>query len=183
MKAALRAVVLAATFSLILAPLPAYADGFISPWAGINFANEPADGRASIGLTAGGMSGGVIGAEFDLAYSPSFFGTENVFGSNNVITLMGNLLIGIPLGGTHGPGVRPYVTGGFGLIRSRVDILALDPSNTDLAMNAGGGVMGFFTDHFGVRGDLRYFRTGLDLDFLNTKNVDFWRGSFGIVIR
>jgi opacity protein-like surface antigen len=174
---------LAVTVVATLAPARADAEGLFTPWVGTNFANEPAKGRASIGLTAGGMAGGVLGAEFDFAYSPSFFGTESVFGSNNVITVMGNLIAGLPLGGTHGPGIKPYVSGGIGLIRSRIDILALDPSNTDLAMNAGGGVMGFFTDHVGVRGDLRYFRTGLDLDFLNTKNVDFWRASFGIVIR
>lgn len=175
--------VLVASVAATLTPVPARAEGLFSPWVGTNFANEPANGRASIGFTAGGMAGGVLGAEFDFAYSPSFFGTERIFGSNNVVTMMGNVIVGVPLGGTHGPGVKPYASGGFGLIRSRIDILALDPSNTDLATNAGGGVMGFFTDHFGVRGDLRYFRTGLDLDFLNTKNVDFWRAAFGIVIR
>ena len=30
-------------------------------------------------------------------YSPNFFGTENDFGNNNVMTAMGNIIIGIPL--------------------------------------------------------------------------------------
>ena len=182
MQRALKTAVLIAMLAG-LSPAPARADGFVSPWAGINFANDPADGRISLGVTAGAMGGGVIGAEFDLGYSPSFFGTDNVFGSNSVITAMGNVIVGIPFGGTAGPGVRPYVTGGLGLIRSRVDIFAPDTSNTEFGMSVGGGVMGFFNDHFGLRADLRYFRTGIDLDLLNLENVDFWRASFGIVIR
>jgi opacity protein-like surface antigen len=183
MRGLLKNFVVAAAFAAALAPKPAQADGFFSPWAGINFANKPADGRASFGFSAGGMAGGVLGAEFDLGYSPSFFGTENAFGSNNLLTVMGNVIIGLPFGGSSGPGVRPYVTGGLGLVRARADILAVDASNTDLAMDFGGGVMGYFSDHFGLRGDLRYFRSSLDLDFLNTDNVDFWRASVGIVLR
>jgi hypothetical protein len=180
----LKLVVLVGVFAVTLAPIPARADGFFSPWVGVNFANEPADGRTSLGLTGGDMGGGVFGGEIDFGYSPSFFGTDNVFGSNDVITLMGNLIVGIPFGGQRGAGVRPYVTVGAGLIRSRLDPLELDISSTDFGVNAGGGVMGFFNDRVGVRGDLRYFRTGFgDLDFLDFDNVEFWRASIGIVIR
>ena len=28
---------------------------------------------------------------------------------------MGNLIVGVPVGGTHGSGIRPYVTAGLGL--------------------------------------------------------------------
>jgi opacity protein-like surface antigen len=182
MRRTLKAALLSATIGVFW-PGSARADGFISPWAGINFANDPADGRTSLGVTAGAMGGGVIGAEFDLGYSPSFFGTDNVFGSNSVITAMGNIIVGIPFGGSAGPGVRPYVTGGLGLIRSRIDLFTPDTSNTEFGVSVGGGVMGFFTDHFGLRADLRYFRTGIDLDVLNLENVDFWRASFGVVIR
>jgi opacity protein-like surface antigen len=165
-------------------PPPAQADGFFSPWAGVNFAHAPADGRGSFGLTGGAMGGGVIGGELDFGYSPSFFGTENVFGNNNVVTLMGNLIVGIPLGGTRGPGVRPYVIVGGGLIRSKIDVLALDISSNDFGIDAGGGVMGFFTDRVGLRGDLRYFRTGFgDFEFFDFESVDFWRASIGLVIR
>jgi opacity protein-like surface antigen len=167
-----------------LVPNPAHADGLFTPWLGVNFANKPADGRTSFGFTATGMGGGVIGGEFDFGYSPNFFGDENVFGSNNVLTLVGNLIVGIPLGGSSGFGFRPYGTAGVGLIRSQTDVLDLDISSNDFGVNAGGGVFVFFGDHVGMRGDLRYFRAGFDeLNFLDFDHVDFWRGSIGITFR
>jgi hypothetical protein len=175
---------LLAVLLISLVPAPAFADGFFSPWAGVNFANAPADGRGSFGLTGGSMAGGVLGGELDFGYSPSFFGTENQFGNNNVLTLMGNVIVGVPLGGTQGPGVRPYVTAGGGLIRSRIDVLAIDISSNDFGINAGGGVMVFFGNRVGIRGDLRYFRTGWgDFEFFNFDSVDFWRASIGLAIR
>jgi hypothetical protein len=175
----------------IWSPLPAFADAFVSPWIGTNFASEPADGRRAFGFTAGSMGGGVIGGEVDFGYSPSFFGEENVFGNNNVLNLMGNIIIGVPIGGQSGVGVRPYVTGGVGLMRTKVGTFLGDGvSNNDMGFNLGGGVMGFFGDHVGVRGDLRFFRTVnsdlIDLDFdpeFSLGDFDFWRVSFGVVFR
>jgi opacity protein-like surface antigen len=159
----------------------------------VNFANDPGDGRNSFGVSAGGMGGGVFGAEFDFGYSPNFFDEDSVFGKNNVLTAMGNLIIGIPFGGQRGAGLRPYVTGGVGLIRTDFDGLfeGEGSSSNDFGFNLGGGVMGFFSDHVGLRGDLRYFRTlesGLDEDDnllpdFDLGNFDFWRASIGIVIR
>jgi len=49
--------------------------------------------------------------------------------------------------------------------------------------------MGFFSNHVGLRGDVRYFRSfennstfdnGINIDL---NNFDFWRGSIGVVIR
>jgi hypothetical protein len=173
----------------LAAPSSARAEGFVTPWFGVNFGNDPADGRSAFGFGASYMGAGVIGAEFDFGYSPSFFGTENDFGHNNVLTAMGNLIVGIPIGGTSGGGIRPYVTGGAGLIRSKIAGLFDDgPSNNDWGINVGGGVMGYFNDHVGIRGDIRYFRN-LNNDFIdNPLNLDFggfhfWRGYFGVVFR
>ena len=143
-----------------------------------------ADGRTSFGFTATGMGGGVIGGEFDFGYSPNFFGEESQFGSNNVLTLVGNLVLGIPLGGSSGFGFRPYGTVGLGLIRSKVDILEPEVSSNEFGINAGGGIFLFFGDHVGMRGDLRYFRAGFDnLDIFDVEKVDFWRWSIGVTFR
>ena len=192
MRRVLRVLVFVGAASAAFAPAVVSAEGFVAPWAGVNFANDPGDGRASFGVSAGAMGGGIIGGEFDLGYSPSFFGEENVFGSNNVLTAMGNLIIGIPIGGQTGGGVRPYVTGGVGLIRTEIDGPFEDDGIKDNAfgLNVGGGVMGFFNDHFGLRGDLRYFRN-ITSDLNDADNdpefdlgdFDFWRASIGIVIR
>lgn len=174
----------------IVVPTQARAEGYVSPWLGVNFGNDPANGRAAFGASAGYMGAGIFGAEFDLGYSPSFFGTESDFGNNSVLTGMANLIIGIPIGGTSGGGLRPYVTGGAGLIRSDVNgILTSDSiSNNDFGINAGVGVMGFFNNHFGMRGDVRYFRNVNDNSTDNNLNLDlggfdFWRAYVGVVIR
>src|SRR5438094_8657419 len=94
----------AAAAALILAPTQARADGYVSPWVAANAGSTSNldHGRAGFGAQAGAMSAGVIGGELDFGYSPSFFGTTNDFGNNSVINLMGNVIVGIPVGGTHG---------------------------------------------------------------------------------
>ena len=195
MRRAFKFIVASAAVAAICAPAPASADGFVSPWAAVQFGGridnvrEDVDrGRAAFGVTAGGMGAGIIGGEIDFGYSPSFFGTENDFGNNTVIDVMGNIIIGVPIGGTTGGGVRPYFTGGVGLLRSQIDggtFFNVSSSTNEFGWNAGGGVMGFFNDHFGLRGDFRYMRAfsgdivhGLDLGKLN-----FTRLSIGVVIR
>src|SRR2546430_16011580 len=130
MRSVLRLLVASATVAALSAPAVVYADGYVSPWAAVQFGGKIDTsairsnvdrGRAAFGVTAGGMGAGIIGGEVDFGYSPSFFGTSNDFGNNTVIDLMGNLIVGIPIGGTTGGGVRPYVTGGVGLIRTQID--------------------------------------------------------------
>ena len=70
---------------------------------------------------------------------------------------MGNLVVGC----RTRRGVRPYVVGGVGLIRTNVDdIGSVFDVNTknDFGLDVGGGVMGFFSKNVGLRGDIRYFR-------------------------
>jgi opacity protein-like surface antigen len=134
------------------------------------------------------MGAGIAGGELDFGYSPSFFGTQNDFGHNSVIDLMANVIVGVPIGGTHGVGVRPFVTGGLGLIRTQIDggtVAKVSSSNNQLGWNLGAGVMGYFNDHVGLRGDLRYYRD-VNGDVVN--NIDlgkfhFWRMSAGVVLR
>jgi PPE-repeat protein len=191
----------AAALMIFAAPAPASAEGYISPWIGVNFGQNPFDslnngqssdgGRKSFGVTGGYMGGGIIGGEVDFGYSPSAFGDKSDFGSNNVLTTMANVIVGIPIGGTHGAGVRPYVTGGIGLIRTSYgDLLDVDAvHNNDFGYNLGAGVMGYFATHFGLRGDVRYFRNLQDHSSVaNGPNLDlggfhFWRASLGIVIK
>ncbi|MGE3959561.1 MAG: outer membrane protein [Vicinamibacterales bacterium] len=184
-----KALIVAGVLALLWAPAQARAEGYVSPFAGITFGNNQMEQHFMWGVNAGYMGAGVIGAELDFGWAPNAFG-ESV--DNHVMDLMGNLIIGVPIGGTSGPGVRPYVTGGLGLIQSKIAAAGFSPeySTRDLGFNLGAGAMGFFSDHVGLRGDVRYFRTltddgssldnGLDLDL---GNFDFWRASIGLVIR
>ena len=54
------------------------------------------------------------------------------------------------------------------------------------------GVMGFVSDHVGLRGDVRYFRDfqntsstdhNVDLSNLTVGSFDFWRGTVGLAFR
>ena len=190
MRRVMKALILTAAVAAITAPAQARAEGYVSPWAGVNFGNNDrvSNGRASFGVNAGGMGAGIIGGEVGFGYSPSFFGTTNDFGNNTVIDFMGNVIVGVPIGGTHGAGLRPFVTGGLGLIRTQIDggtFAKVQSSNNDLGWNAGAGVMGYFNDHVGLRGDLRYFRNiqGNVINNIDFGNFHFWRGSIGVVIR
>lgn len=188
-------------------PRAASADWVLTPFVGWNF-NGSADvngvngesfgnkfeNKIDYGLSLAGMGAGVVGFEVDFGYSPNFFETNTGdsdfdFASNsNVTTLTANAIIGIPVGGTTGGSVRPYVVGGVGLIRQNVgdvgDLFDAQSKN-DFGFDVGGGVMGFFNSNVGIRGDVRYFRSfkGSDSDTLTglaLSDFNFWRGSVGV---
>jgi opacity protein-like surface antigen len=192
MRRAVKATILTGALALVLAPATARADGFVSPWVGSAFGSNIQNGQTTLGVSAGGMGAGIIGGEADFGWSPSFFGTKSDFGNNSVLSLMGNVIVGVPIGGQHGPGVRPFVIGGVGLIRSQIDggtLTNVSSSDNMFGWNVGGGVMGYFTDHVGLRGDIRYLRATSELS-TNPNNIDlngdrlhFWRAAVGVVFR
>ena len=198
----------AAVAGIVLVGLPtrATADWLFTPFIGANFAGNASFGefddfedeferRVDFGASLGWMGAGIVGFEIDFGYSPNFFentvGPGNFeFGDSNVTTLMGNVLVGVPVGGQTGMGIRPYGSGGVGLIRSHIaagDFF--DELNTnDFGFNVGGGVHGFLTDNIGIRGDLRYFRSLADDEpddefDLAVSEFDFWRATVGLTFR
>ena len=195
MKRAIKSLILVAAAAVVLAPAQARADGWVTPWIGSAFGSSIDNGRGTFGVSAGGMGGGIIGGEVDFGYNPSFFGTQNDFGNNSVLNFMGNLIVGVPIGGTHGMGLRPYVVGGVGLIRTQIDgnsnLFRPAASDNMFGWDAGAGVMGFFNDHIGLRGEVRYLRgthdmntsTGVNSIDFNGNKLHFWRPSIGVVFR
>ena len=202
-KNSLRAVVVC--LALAGSAVPASADWLLTPYLGLTFGKSADFGdvgdfednfekRMTFGLNLAFMGGGIIGFEADFGSTPNFFqvtgGDANFdFGDSNVTTLMGNLVLGAPIGGTTGMGFRPYASAGAGLLRSNVsgDGLFDDLSQNELGFNIGGGAHAFFGDNFGLRGDIRYFRSlqegdddGSDLDL---SNFSFWRGTVGVTFR
>src|SRR5436190_2098482 len=132
MRPALGFTVLLAT-GLLAVPAVAHADGFISPNVGVNFGgqaggtlrnavNVAADEGSKInwGVAAGWMGAGVIGIEEDFAYSPSFFGKGGFIDNSRVVTLMTNGIVGAPIGGQKGGGIRPYGAIGVGWINQNI---------------------------------------------------------------
>jgi len=191
------------------AATPASADWLLTPYLGITFGGAADFGdvgdfednfekKVTFGGSAAWMGAGIIGFEVDFGSTPNFFevtsGDSNFdFGDSNVTTLMGNLIIGAPVGGTSGPGLRPYGSVGIGLLRTNVSAGGLfdDVNSNELGLNVGGGAHVFFTDNVGLRGDVRYFRelqSGSDdddefFDDLDLGSFDFWRATLGVTFR
>ncbi len=183
---------IAMALAMLSLPQAARAEVLLTPFAGVTFGS----GGNSTGVVGGAltfMGAGIFGVELEAAYAPSFFDTTefNFIDSDNVVTAMGNLIVGIPIGGTGGAGVKPYVTGGVGLMRTNVNTVGgtfSSVSNSDFGVNVGGGIIGFVGGNFGLRGDVRYFRSlsdpDEDLEFdIGLGDFDFWRGTFGLVFR
>jgi hypothetical protein len=192
MRFTLKAFVLCATMAALSTPAVAHADGYISPFLGTNFGSNSGNGRANIGVDVGWTGAGVIGAEFDFGYAPKFFGSAGAFGSNSVTDLMGNLIVGIPVGGSRGAAIRAHATIGLGLLRTHITGPAMDAarsfSDNDAGMSVGAGLTSYLSDGLGIRGDVRYFRSLKDTSTVNDFNIGygafhFWRASLGIVVR
>ena len=186
-----------AALALACSPATASADWLFTPNIGAGFGGNASGGQhLTYGASIGFMGAGVFGFEADLAYTPEFFEGDDDdpdllnTGDSNITTVMGNVLIGVPIGGQTGAGVRPYFAGGAGLMQTRVeDADALfEIDNNDFGINLGGGVMGFMTDNVGFRGDLRYFRafgedTRNDQIDIDLSDFDYWRGTVGVTFR
>jgi len=162
-----RALPLAALFLILLAPA-ARADGHATIFVGSNFFGDAGrslddalnDGsRLTWGAAVGGMTGGIFGAEVDVAHAPDFFGDVPGATTNYVLTVMPSLILGVPLGGQEGPGLRPYGTAGFGLIRRDLEANGVELfKDNGFGYSLGVGVNGYISTHFGIRADYRYMR-------------------------
>lgn len=177
--------------AIVFASARTQADGYVTPWIGVNIASATDSGRGAFGVTSGYMGAGVFGFEADFGYSPDFFGSSREFGSNNAITAMGNFILGVPVGGTHGAGVRPYLSGGLGLMRTHIEgggLVDVSRTNNAFGYDIGAGMMGFFNQHVGLRGDVRYLSAledvnrfgGIDLE---PGRLHYWRVSGGVTFR
>jgi opacity protein-like surface antigen len=188
-----RFTIAAALLLLVAVSRDAAAQGFISPFLGTTL-SSPSDAgshtKPGYGVAFGAL-GKVIGGETEIAYFPELLdNSANAIAKNKIVTFSGNTLIGPTVGR-----VKPYVGLGAGNLHLNVTSLSnvvlpnADFSKNYFTFNVGGGVIGFFTNHLGARGDLRYTRafgikiedlatTGLSLDKFN-----FWRATFGLAVK
>ncbi len=190
----MRKIMLSAMAMSLLAAAPASAqvDGLVTPFIGVA-TDTPTDENRTVYGAAVGFTGRVVGFEVDFGYAPNFYELEDDFGEldseGSVTTVMGNLLVAVPLGR-----LRPYGTVGAGLMRSNLDFFDFfdDISSNDFGVNYGGGVMFDLNDRIAVRGDIRQFRSvdneDVDDDFPEPGDLDlgdfkFWRATGGVTIR
>ena len=179
----------------ILAATPASAQttgGLATPFIGVVTDTPTEENRTVYGGSVG-FTAPVVGFEVDFGYTPNFFEIEDDFGEldseGSVTTLMGNLLVGAPLGR-----LRPYGTFGAGLMRSNIGFFDVfdDLSRNDFGINYGGGLMLFLGENVGLRGDIRQFRNirneDIDDDFPEPNDLElgdftFWRLTAGVTFR
>ena len=178
----------------------ARADWFVTPWVGLKFGGSTnfTDWEQSIGekkLVLGG-SGGVLGSEFfgievDFGYAPRFFErTNDQVVRSNVTTLMGNIVIAVPLRLTR-DSLRPYIVGGVGLMHVTIEegTHRFDVDTNLLGLNVGGGAIGRLTNRASIRFELRRFSNLTEpgepvLIIDNGRTLlSFWRAAVGVTLQ
>jgi hypothetical protein len=185
----------------VVLPLTARAELLAIPFVGVAFqgqtseADFPAAPPVSLSrsLVIGGagmwLASGILGAEAELAHSPSFFeraqslSTVDTVTSSRATTVNGNLVVAMPRSVTR-DSLRPYLVGGLGLMWVfRDDVLSIEKLDRRLlALNIGGGVIGYLGEHSGVRFDVRRTRSIRDGETPGVR-VNFWRATVGVTFR
>ena len=76
------------------------------------------------------------------------------------MTAAAHLIVGAPVGGRKGFGVRPFLSGGLVLFQLRAEEPdgVFDVRRSDFGFDLGAGLIVFAGDHFGIRTDIRYYR-------------------------
>lgn len=153
---------------------------------------DDATGRPHLAVGASVIwLGEMIGVEAELARAPGFFerGGRTLVARSSVVTLTGNVVVALPRRMTEYT-LRPYIAGGVGLMRVRVDdVLGVFRVTSNLpAIDVGGGVTGLLTERVGVGWDVRHFRSiggrdeGRGLTFGNPR-LSFWRANMALTVR
>ena len=169
----------------------ASAESYISPFLGYNFGGDagcPAISNCENKSLNWGVSfgsiGSVFGSEAEISYAPNFFG-ETPGTSSNVFTFMGNFMLAPKFGV-----FQPYGVIGLGLIKTHTEVTLgglLEADNNKFGWDIGGGAIGYFGRHVGIRGDIRYFHAFQDLEILGIPiadaKLDFGRASGGVLFR
>ena len=204
-------------FVLMLSALatPARADWLLTPYLGgvfggaansfvVDDLDDEFEQRMTIGASLGYFLNGIFGIEVDYSAAPNFFqftGGTNDFDildlDSSVQTLMGNVVLAFPVGGTDGP-FRPYVSAGLGSIRTQLrsesDVFD-DLTSNDSGYNFGAGAHLLAGGRFGLRADVRYFRGFEAIDDEDPVDnpifdepfaqevFNFWRGTIGLTFR
>lgn len=209
MTSALRVLALGGLIAA-MPPARASAEWQVSPFVGFSFLGDTnlnlvkmGDRHWNIGGTVRLLGAGPLGLEALFVYVPNYIESSEVepltpfpqesrtITESRTMALMGNLVLTTPRAWNE-YGLRPYVSGGFGLLHAYHND-AVFPARVNVpGYNVGGGAVGFLSDRAGVRFDLRYFRTAppgrestpeaLTSDSERIR-VRYWTGTVGVVFR
>jgi len=188
--------------AMLLAALPARADAEwqLAPFIGWTFHTsttlvDPAFGTEethwNFGTTVTLLGAGPVGVEALFVYTPGFFGggEGSVISGSRSIALMGNVVLTTPRSWNE-YGLRPFVSGGLGLLHAgREDLVGLVTDQNLAGFNIGGGAVGFLTNRTGLRFDLRYYRhlkpvaAESEGESFGDIELSYWTATIGVVFR
>jgi hypothetical protein len=178
----------------------AAAEWHITPMVGLTFRGntsiiDPESAATNTHPQLGGsvalVGRGIFGAEAITSLTPGFFQAgKDIIASSRSFALMGNAFVTLPQRITE-YSLRPYVSGGVGLLRVTKEeppTRNVFPLNANFAgLNIGGGAVGFLSAHTGVRFDFRYYSTLHSYDLggeaLGTAHLRYLTLSVGVVLR
>lgn len=174
-------------------------DNFLVPWIGVHFSNGLTDNFGNLfedednkpkamGVTLGFWARSLLSAEIDFGYSKDFFGSADLLGGNNLMTVTGSLLAGpwIPIGPSQR--LRPYGVIGGGLARSKIEDFVVfgENSRNRGVIDYGGGLFLYLTRNLGVRGDIRFMKDvgsdPTDEDGWGITDTTYKRATVGLVL-
>jgi hypothetical protein len=196
-----KALVIFALLGVVL-PGRAEAEWHFTPSIGITFAKESnvrdlwgwrEQRNRTFGITVSRLSEGIVGFEGGLMLTPGFFEADNPFSddqaANRILSLAGNVVLTTPRLWTE-YSLRPFVSGGVGLLRAHSDDLLLPLSETFSSFNVGAGAIGFLSDRTGVRFEMRYYGTLRRKELapeltlpVGPAHLRYMTASIGVVIR
>ena len=165
-----------------LAPAAAHADTVFTPFLGTSFGDDRTKRVATTGVSLASM-GVLLGFEADFSRTAGPLAVHGFEGEGLVTQFSGSLVLSLPI-----RAMRPYVLGGAGWMRMDVGATATGPGERreGLLVVAGGGLMGFLTDHVGARLDMRYIRQASVATTFRTLDLapaGFWRATAGLALR
>jgi hypothetical protein len=179
-------------------PAPAAADWLLSPYVGLRFAADTNllvgfsgtdESKFTFGSSFGLLTDGVFGVEADVAFVPGFFESASITHGGGVTTIMGNVLVAVPLDATQ-YGLRPYFVVGAGLMHASGTsdfLLETLIDSTVFGLNVGGGAIGPISPRSSLRFDVRYFRNASSDEsptFTTGRlRISFWRATAGLAFR
>lgn len=208
----IRATRVLALSGLLTAVLPARAaaEWQFAPFVGTTFGGgtnlfDPEDAATQRHWNFGGtvrlLGAGILGVESVFVYVPGLFQRSKLsaldpgipagtgINSSRSLALMGNIVLTTPRTWNQ-YGLRPFVSGGFGLLHVFHDDVTFPLRGNLLGYNVGGGAVGLLTDRVGVRFDLRYFRVPPGQEPTDTTptvgdrvSLHYWTATVGVVFK
>jgi hypothetical protein len=184
---------------------PVHAEWYVTPFIGITFKGsttffDPENVAAGeqfgernhrvLGAAVTHIGRRPLGIEGILAVVPGIFdrGEATAVLSSGSTVLMGNLFLAIPRDWSE-HGLRPFVSGGFGLLR----VVKVEPGDVlsvrrnVMGYNIGGGAFGPLSDRTGVRFEVRRFAYVKPSEFsgfsFGDERLSYWAANVGVVIR